>query len=159
VFSDEISVSYLFYRDNADVIPKEPKHLPLTTLNDIGKPPPVMNDDPRMGRLVRLKVLAFPFPPERQDKWADLHKFALHSDSFNRNIETVMEIRRRIPQTCWLGLVPYDGKRNVGCTAIIVASNATPEELELAQDLTQIRVVQKILSTKEPPYWVRPVRS
>jgi hypothetical protein len=154
----------IFCRDdsvNVTQVPEKSKQprLPLTTLDDIGKAPSLMNDDPRRGRRVRLKVLTFLFSPERQDKWADLHKFALHSDSFNRNIETVMEIRQRIPQTWRLGLVPYNGKHNIGCTAIIVASNATLEELELAQDLMQIQVVQKILGMEEPPYWVRPVCS
>ena len=139
--------------------PKAPKQpWPPLTLGDIGEAPPLMNTgDPRSGKRVRLTVLAFPFPPESQDKWADRHKFALDMNQHNRQFQTIMEVRSRLPRTCRLGLVPYNGKRNIGCTAIIVTSNATPVELERGVDLELIRAVQKVLGTRNPPYWVRPV--
>ncbi|KAF8075286.1 hypothetical protein FPV67DRAFT_626197 [Lyophyllum atratum] len=135
--------------------PKLPR--PPLTLDDIGEAPPLMNRDPRRGPRVGLKVLAFPFPPERQIEWADLNQFAMDINGFNRKLQAVGHMRRRIPKTCRVGLVPYPGTRNIPCHAIIVASNATPEKLNLAADLEQIRAVQKLLSTDEPPYWVRPV--
>lgn len=136
--------------------PKQPR--PPLTLGDMGEVPALMNTgDPRSGKRVRLTVLAFPFPPERQDEWADRHKFALDMNQDNRQFQTIMEVRSRLPRTCRLGLVPYNGKRNVGCTAIIVTSNATLVELERGTDLELIRAVQKVLGTRKPPYWVRPV--
>jgi hypothetical protein len=137
-------------------IPKQPR--PPLTLGDIGEAPPVMNTgDPRSGKRVRLTVLAFPFPPETQDEWADRHKFLLNESQDNRRFQTIWEVRSRLPRTCRLGLVPYNGKRNIGCTAIIVTSNATLVELERGADLELIRAVQKLLGTMKPPYWVRPV--
>ncbi|EDR01656.1 uncharacterized protein LACBIDRAFT_333064 [Laccaria bicolor S238N-H82] len=124
--------------------PKQPR--PPLTLRDMGEVPALMNTgDPRSGKRVRLTVLAFPFPPERQDEWADRHKFALDMNQDNRQFQTIMEVRSRLPRTCRLGLVPYNGKRNIGCTAIIVTSNATLVELERGTDLELIRAVQKPL--------------
>ena len=144
---------------NALVKPKTPKQpLPPLTLGDIGEAPPLMNTGhPRTGKRVRLTVLAFPFPPETQDEWADRHKFLLDEGQDTRRFETIWEIQSRLPETCKLGLVPYNGKRNIGCTAIIVTSNATLVELERGADLELIRTVQKLLATRKPPYWVRPV--
>ncbi|KIM49925.1 hypothetical protein M413DRAFT_119308 [Hebeloma cylindrosporum] len=141
--------------------PKAPKQSwPPLTLGDLGEAPLLMNTgDPQTGKRVRLKVLAFPFPPERQDEWAYRHKFALDKNETNRQFQTIMEVRSRLPRTCRLGLVPYKGQRNIGCTAIIVTSNATPVELERGTDLELIRAVQKVLGTRKPPYWVRPVPS
>ena len=136
--------------------PKPPR--PPLTLRDIGEAPSLMNTgDPRSGKRVRLTVIAFPFPPETQDEWADRHKFALDMNQHNRQFQTIMEVRSRLPRTCQLGLVPCNGKPNIGCTAIIVTSNATPVELERGADLELIRAVQKLLGTRKPPYWVRPV--
>ncbi|GLB42374.1 hypothetical protein LshimejAT787_1103890 [Lyophyllum shimeji] len=110
--------------------PKAPKQSrPPLTLDDIGEAPPLRNTrDPLSGKRVRLTVLAFPFPPKTQDEWAQRHKFALDMDQDNRRFQTILEVRERLPKPCRLGLVPYNGKRNIGCTAIIVTSNATPEK-------------------------------
>ncbi|KIM37810.1 hypothetical protein M413DRAFT_256408 [Hebeloma cylindrosporum] len=67
--------------------PKQPR--PPLTLEDIGEAPPLMNTGhPRTGKRVRLRVLAFPFPPEAQDEWADRRKFALHLNQDSRQFET-----------------------------------------------------------------------
>jgi len=70
---------------------KQPQ--PPLTLGDMGEAPLLMNTgDPRSGKRVRLTVLAFPFPRERQDEWADQHKFALDMNQDNRQFQTIMEV-------------------------------------------------------------------
>ena len=131
-------------------IPKQP--WPPLTLEDIGEALPVMHTgDPRSGKHVHLTVLAFPFPPETQDEWVDRHKFLLNESQNNRRFQTIWEVRSRLPRTCRLGLVPYNSKRNIRCTAIIITLNATPVELEQGTDLKLIRAVQKLLGTRKPP--------
>ncbi|KAF8154690.1 hypothetical protein B0H34DRAFT_852608 [Crassisporium funariophilum] len=66
--------------------PKAPKQpWPPLTLGDMGEAPPLMNTaDPHSGKRVRLTVLAFAFPPEKQDERANRHNFLPDKEWCNR---------------------------------------------------------------------------
>ncbi|KAF8154980.1 hypothetical protein B0H34DRAFT_547773 [Crassisporium funariophilum] len=129
------------------------------TLETLPESPPLLNDRLSSGRRMRLWALVFPFSTSRQDEWADAHNFATDVEVFNRRLMTVREIIRRLPPACKIGLIPFEGERNITSTGVIVTTNATPEELKLAQNLDYIKTVQKILKTDQHPYWTRPCPS
>ncbi|KAF5373456.1 hypothetical protein D9615_009433 [Tricholomella constricta] len=128
--------------DEASQEPDPPRSSsPLLTLADIIGPPPLMNDNPNIGPVVKFYVLSFPFSGDDQVAWARLHNFRpdLEDDDFNRGLETIKEVKRRLSKRCMIGYVPYPAQLSISCTGVMIASNATPKQLGWAADLEYLR--------------------
>ncbi|KAG5640637.1 hypothetical protein DXG03_007700 [Asterophora parasitica] len=138
---------------------KQPPKQRVLTLEDLGKTPPLRNQDIRKGPRVSHRVLVFPFGEKAKDAWAKFYDLAQDEpSSMNRHLQVITELRHHLPRTCKLCLIPRKGDRNDSQHGYFVASNETPEQLALAKDLETIQRVMDILQAKKPPYWERPLR-
>ncbi|KAG5640639.1 hypothetical protein DXG03_007702 [Asterophora parasitica] len=152
--STDVSESHQPIRVN-----KKPPKRRVLTLGDLGRTPPLRNQDKSLGRRVAHRVLVFPMSEEALDAWAEFYDIVQDEPSaMNRRIQVFQQLGYHLPRTCKLGLIPRSGDRDDCQYGYFVASNATPQDLELAKDLKVIQRVMDVLQAREPPIWERPLR-
>jgi hypothetical protein len=117
--------------------------------------PRIYNPDPRLGRIVKYRVLGYAFSRAALAKWADDHQIDREETEVNRRQLTWQAICRRLPPDC-RRKTPVHTDSGALASCIVIATNGTPEDLERAEDLKIIRTVQKILDARTPPKWYRP---
>ncbi|KAF5371359.1 hypothetical protein D9615_009709 [Tricholomella constricta] len=125
-------------------------------------PPPLCNKDRRAGRLVPYMVLVLPFTYEEQESWLDINKLTCtnkweHPCTRSLCISATTEVLKRLPEWCHVGAIPRDddGFDVSVYSGIVISSNISKEGLGLATDVEYIRHIQRIMSTKTMPFWIK----
>lgn len=117
------------------------------------QPPGLQNADPAVGPLVPYQVLVFPFPGDRQRRWAVKEQIGLKEDRYEQRLLAVEELLRRLPTSCEIELIPLEEHPEQVSVGIAIASNATAEDLARAEDVGYIKKTMKIMRTNRSPYW------
>ncbi|KAF5371358.1 hypothetical protein D9615_009708 [Tricholomella constricta] len=124
-------------------------------------PPPLFNKDRRAGRLVPHMDLVLPFTFKEQESWLDINKptcpHKREHPCSRRCISAITEVLKRLPKWCHVGAIPRDddGFDQSVYIGIVISSNLSTEGLGLATDVEYIRHIQRIMSTKTVPFWIK----
>ena len=129
--------------------------LPPITIKSLPPLPPLYNPHPRRGPLIQYRVLGYAFTIEALAKWADKHQIKREQSNFNRRLVTLRVMAGRLPANWRRKAIVHDPRTGSLSSCIVIASNETPEELEMAQDMERICMFQKAVETTALPRWYR----
>jgi hypothetical protein len=156
----KLSICLLVYRnDIQDSTQSCELELPLITAKSIPPLPRLYNPDPRLGRIVKYRVLGYAFSRAAVARWADDHQIDPDETEVNRRRLTWQAMCQKLPPDCRrISLVHTDSGALARC--IVVATNGTSEDLKRAEDVEMINTVQKVLDASgTPPKWYHPEHS
>jgi hypothetical protein len=87
--------------------------------------------------------------------WADKQELSLHKAPLHRQDEALRKIVAKLPANGRCMALVSHKENGQAANCLMVGSNKTSKDLEMAQDLERIKQFQEALMTEEPPQWYR----